>query len=92
MGSKYPKKVLNVQAPCATMDYLLMGTLAGTKCEKLKLDSGAQQTVVRRALIPSDAYTNQSMILKGLGDWALELPLAVIELELEARDYENVLQ
>ena len=33
-------------------------TDAGTKSEKLKLDSGAQQTIVRLALLTSNAYNN----------------------------------
>ncbi len=56
------------------------GTVAGMKCKKLKHNSGAQQTVVRHALILNNAYTDQYMLLKGPGGKDMKLPPATIEL------------
>lgn len=75
IGASCPKKVLRVQTFQAPADYLVQGKVDGVDRSKIKLDSGAQHTVVHTDVVKKTAYTGDSIQLKVADGYVMELPV-----------------
>ena len=76
--SNCPKRVLRVQTLQAPADYLVQGKVDGVNRNSIKLDSGAQHTLVHRDVVKQTAYTSK---LKVAGGDVIELPLAEVTFQ-----------
>ena len=80
MGANCPKKVCSVLGPAQQKDYLVTGAINGVEWSRLKLDSGAQHTLVRAETVKDEDYTGDSVALRMADGKESHLPLAVIHL------------
>ena len=70
-----------MQTSQAPADYLVQGKVDGVDRNSIKLDSGAQHTLVHRDVVKQTAYTGDSIKLKVADGYVIELPLAEVTFQ-----------
>ena len=58
-----PNKVRRVRSPECNDLMIVDGWLGGTKVKGLRVDTGADRTIVRREFVPEAAYTGETVVL-----------------------------
>ena len=85
IGAACPKKkVFKFELAAGACDYYVTGTLAGCSSH-MKLDSGAQHTIVSRAVFPETLPTGGTIRLKGATGMQVGLPLTEIDFNFDGQ-------
>ena len=84
-GAACPKKkVFKFELASGSCDYYVTGTLAG-RSSNMKLDSGAQHTIVSRAVFPETLPTGGTVRLKEATGMQVDLPLTEIDFNFDGQ-------
>ena len=68
-------------------DYCVLGELDGVFQKRLKLDSGAQHTLVNSEAVRRDAYTGELLAVRVASGQMLQVPMAMVTLHLDRQTF-----
>lgn len=86
-GSQLPQRVDAVQHQ---MDFYVNGLIEGEMREKLKIDTGAQQTVLNAQLVPKETLSGETIQLRMADGFVTELPVATVKLQFGEQKFSKL--